>query len=140
MLNRLSSIASRILATIFFGLIPARGRRMFYLTSVYFYLSQNGVFEKMTLRDFKQKGLELTDVTDSSLKLPLISKDFIWDSTGIKEAVENELLSCPISGCLSMDTASRAATEILRSTPAWLRYNPADMRRDTVRLCYISQL
>lgn len=139
MIAKIKALSGRVFAAFFFRLIPEKGRRMFYLTSLYFYLSQYDIFEKMTLSEFKDKGLGLPELNINSLNLPMISKDIIWNATGVKQAVSQELLRCPIHGCVPMDVAARTATEIMRNTPFWLRYDIGAMRRDTVRLCYITQ-
>lgn len=140
MIAKIKALVGRVFAALFFRLITEKGRRMFYLTSLYFYLSQYGIFEKMSLSEFKSKGLGLPELNTNSLNLPMISKDIIWEATGVRQAVKQELLHCPISGCVPMDVAAKTATEIMRNTPFWLRYEIGAMRRDTVRLCYIAQL
>lgn len=125
----------RLMAAMLFGLMPTGGKRMMYLTSIYFYLAREGVFRTMTLTEFNVASS--LNIPLESLKIPMQSMDLIWKRTGVSEKVREELSTCPILGCPPYSEAERVAKEIILSAPRFLKYPVERMMQDTVKLFYL---
>lgn len=120
-----------------FKLLPANSRRTMFLTSMYFYLSNQGMFKEMTLSRFTSS----TDIkmSDASMELPLASKDLIWANTEIVNILRTELGSCNINSgveCHDWDKVKEVSEQIVAQTPTWLQYPKKQMIMDTMKLFY----
>lgn len=118
-----------------FRLLPLRSKRAVYLTSLYFYLANKEIFRNVTISHFlRANNIEMTP---TGVKLPLFSKEYIWEETNVDEIIkEDHCFNCS-TVCPSRDNAIRLSERVVESTPNWLCYNRDEMVKDTVRLFFL---
>lgn len=120
-----------------YRLLPRRGKRTMFLTSLYFYLVKEGMFRNVTLHQFS-KMAEI-DVSSAGMQLPLQTKDMIWESTNVLLTIQEEYSHCPLNSieqCPTWDRARELSEKLVDETPAWLRYERDAMVKDTIRLFF----
>ena len=120
-----------------YRLLPRRSKRTMFLTSLYFYLVKEGMFRNVTLRQFSK--MAMIDMSSAGMKLPLASKELIWQETNVLNVVREEYSHCPLNAldqCPSWDRARELSETIVDSAPRWLCYDREAMIKDTIRLFF----
>ena len=137
--NLLSKLGYNVLRLMLrlFKLLPNSSRRTMFLTSMYFYLSNQGIFKEMSLKRFSSTtGIKMSD---ASMELPLASKDMIWANTQIVDILRRELGCTQVNSdkeCHDWATVKDVCEKIVDQTPPWLRYAKKQMVMDTMKLFY----
>lgn len=133
MFNRIKLAILSSLAGIIGAIMPARGKKLIFMTSVYWKCVEEGIFEKQTLAKFNENLKLVKD--PKALNLPVTFTNRIWEDSPISSDVKSELSKFNKDHLTGNYTnALRAGQEIIKRTPQWLKYDEIQMEKDMIHL------
>ena len=102
-------------------LLPNKGKRILFLTSVYTRLVEKGLLHEDTLNHLNQI-LVLAD-NDSALTLPPSIYRRVIDDEQLREAIKGIESSQEDDLCLTYNEARKVSHRIVSLSPDWLKYD-----------------
>lgn len=128
-LEAMRKVGHKLLQTLLEKAVSRHGKRVFFITSLYFELVQ---IEKLR-SDAVAKLNQIMRIAhdDAALQLPAAMRGMVWGNTPLHEALDADLLGQEIS-----DTRAREISEkVVDMSPQWLRYGRrSDMIDDVLDL------
>lgn len=113
--------------------ISRHGKRIFFITSLYFQVVQ---IEKLKAEALsKLNAIMKLAHHEEALRLPAALRGRVWDSTALHATLSGELLDQDVTD----ERAKEISRKVVELTPHWLRYGHPDsgtteMEKDIVQL------